>query len=491
MANMELKAVLTAEDKASPVIGGLGTSFTKLAGAFAVGQLAAQAFTKGMDSLIDVGKAGIKVASDMEQTKVAFDTMLGSAKLASQTLKQLSDFAASTPFTLPEVLAGAKQLAAYGFEAGDLTKQMKMLGDVASGLSIPMNELVYVYGTLRAQGRAYTRDLMQFAMRGIPIYDELAKVLNVSKDKIQDLVEAGKVGFPEIQKAFQNMTGEGGKFYNLMDKQSKTFGGTMSNLQDQLTRTLMGIMGISTQAETFGDVIAGGLFDRIRTAAQGALDYVNAHQQDIVNFIAKAIQSGIDWIINVAIPWVQVHWPAIKNSIESTKNAIDIIITAFTILKNIIYAVYFVVTLPIRVFGELVSTFYELKASIYDLETSFILLKRSINNSMSGIYDIITSPFKSAFNWVLDKIGQVRNTLSNLGGRISNFIPHFQQGGIMPYEGLAYLHAGERIIPAGMTNNNSMSVNIYGNINNQQGLSPDQVAQTINRQIDLSRMGAY
>ncbi len=147
-----------------------------------------------------------QVRGEFQQLEVAFSTMLGSKAEASKLMAEVVDTAAKTPFDLQGVANGAKQLLAYGSASKDVTNELKMLGNIASGLSIPLNDMVYLYGTTRTQGRMYTQDLKQFMGRGIPIADELAKILGTQKDKIQEMVSAGKIGFPEVQKALQNMT---------------------------------------------------------------------------------------------------------------------------------------------------------------------------------------------------------------------------------------------------------------------------------------------
>ncbi len=147
-----------------------------------------------------------QVRGEFQQLEVAFSTMLGSKEKADRLMAQVVDFAAKTPFDLQGVAGGTKQLLAYGSASEEVTEELKMLGNIASGLSIPLNDMVYLYGTTRTQGRMYTQDLKQFMGRGIPIADELAKILGTQKDKIQEMVSAGKIGFPEVQKALQNMT---------------------------------------------------------------------------------------------------------------------------------------------------------------------------------------------------------------------------------------------------------------------------------------------
>lgn len=160
--------------------------------------------------------------------------MLKSTDKAASLMKDLTRFAAETPFGLQSAASGAKQLLAYGSTADTVIKELTMLGDVAAGTDQQIGDLVYLYGTLRTQGRAYLMDIRQFAGRGIPIYDELAKVLNTSKDKVNDFVSAGKVGFKEVELAFKNMTAQGGLYGGLMEAQSKSIGGRMEALKDNI-----------------------------------------------------------------------------------------------------------------------------------------------------------------------------------------------------------------------------------------------------------------
>lgn len=193
---------------------------------FSVTQLAA--FTRQL----------ISVRGEFEKLEVAFKTMLGDAGKAETLMNQITEFAATTPFDLQGVANGAKQLLAYGSAAEDVTKELTMLGNIASGLSIPLNDIIYLYGTTRTQGRMYTMDLRQFMGRGIPLAEELAKQFGVTKDQVAELVTQGRVGFNEMSKALESMTSEGGKFYNLMDEQSKTLAGRMSNLGDSIQQMI-------------------------------------------------------------------------------------------------------------------------------------------------------------------------------------------------------------------------------------------------------------
>lgn len=171
---------------------------------------------------------------EFQQLEVAFTTLLQSKEKADALMSQMVELAAKTPFDLQGVANGARQLLAYGFAAEDVTDVLTRLGNVAAGLGLNLQDLTWLYGTTAVQGRLYTRDVMQFQSRGIDLAGELATQLGKTRAEISQMVTEGKIGFPEVQKAIENMTNEGGKFYNLMQEQSKTITGLISNLGDAI-----------------------------------------------------------------------------------------------------------------------------------------------------------------------------------------------------------------------------------------------------------------
>lgn len=196
---------------------------------------AAAAFGVGLSAKEFIAQS-VQIRGEFQKLEVAFTTMLGSTEKADALMQQLVRTAATTPFDLQGVANGAKSLLAYGVAAEDVNKTLIRLGDIAAGLSIPLGDLVYLYGTTMAQGRLYTADLNQFTGRGIPMIGELAKQFGVAESEVKSLVEAGKVGFPEVQKVIESLTNEGGKFGGLMEAQSKTIAGQISNIEDSISQ---------------------------------------------------------------------------------------------------------------------------------------------------------------------------------------------------------------------------------------------------------------
>lgn len=273
---------------------------SKIAGAFAVKELVSNI---------------VKVRGEFQQLEASFRTMLGSEEKATELMTQLLDTAAKTPFDLQSISNGARQLLAYGENVENVNDDLIRLGNIAAGLNQPLNDLIYLYGTTMTQGRLYTADYNQFVGRGIPLGRELASVLGVAESKVREMVEAGKVGFPEVQQALQNLTNEGGMFYNLMEEQSKTITGRISNIQDSISMMLNeighqseGIIGGSLDAvsylvdhyEQVGHVLVGlvGTYGAYKTAVM-AVTAMQALQTAGVGALTVAETLHYGWLVIV------------------------------------------------------------------------------------------------------------------------------------------------------------------------------------------------
>ena len=200
-----------------------------------------------------IGREIINVRGEFQQLGIAFETMLGSKAKADALMNEAVTFAAKTPFTLTDVATNIKQLMAMGIATEDVMGTMKSLGDVASGVSVPISRVAINYGQVATMGKLQGRELRDFAMAGIPLVDELAKNLGKAKNEILGMVEAGQIGFKDVERAFQTMAGEGGKFYNLMEKQNASVTGQISNLQDKI-QVMLNSIGKSNEGLIYGGI---------------------------------------------------------------------------------------------------------------------------------------------------------------------------------------------------------------------------------------------
>jgi len=181
----------------------------------------------------------IREAAKLEQIKVAFKTMLGSAGLAKETLAELFEFARVTPFEIPGVLGTARILLGMGSAAKELRPQLKMIGDIAAGLSVPLEQIAMSFGKVQAAGYLTGYELQNLRRAGVPLVRELSAILGKGREAVQHMVRTRKVSFDLFQQAFKNMTEAGGVFHNLMFEQAKTLLGIISNIKDAIRITAM------------------------------------------------------------------------------------------------------------------------------------------------------------------------------------------------------------------------------------------------------------
>jgi hypothetical protein len=240
----------------------------------------------------NVVKEGIDFNAFMETSSAAFGTMMKSVSGAKALMVDLFNYAVNSPLTFKDTVTASKQLMAYGFQVKELIPTINMLGTVGKATGVSLADMSYVYGTLKSQGRAYTRDLMQFAMRGIPIYEELSKVMGKPVQALQKLTETGKIGFKEVEKAFQNMTTGSGKFAGFFEEYMKTFEGKMSMLSD-LAQQASG-----TLTESLFNVLKKNVDDFIKILGNNK-EQISALGTDLGN-----LASGFFDIVKAVIPLV-------------------------------------------------------------------------------------------------------------------------------------------------------------------------------------------
>lgn len=415
--------VIRAVDKFSKNFNRASTGISKIGAVARLGVTAIGVFGIAM---VGLGVSTIKAAGDFEQTTIAFETMLGSAEEAQKLLKDLADFARKTPFTLKGVEKNSKLLLAMGIETEDLLPTLKALGDVAAGLSVPLERIALNFGQVKTQGKLTGRELRDFNIAGVPLLDEIARGIrdgsiameeqnvivrrggkafieqanlsNITKKEVAELVSAGKIGFAQVEQAFINMTSEGGRFFNLMEKQSQTALGKFSNLQDaiELTRREIGealLPIVSEMADTF-------------------------------------LEEGLP-ALKEMIPQFQEF---LKTVLEIAKDAMPIMITAM-------------------------ETFFPVLQTI----TEFV------RDMIKAFKDVLV---------LADRFGGFLGTTSVkafFGSK--RFVGSFQQGGVVPQTGMALVHKGESITPAGQ------SGGIVINIGTLQSISPEDTSRLLKEEL--------
>lgn len=296
MADRNLEIIIKAQDFATKEIKKLkdevkdlkkeswSTTSSMKSGFSEIKSLALQ--VAGAIGAIKIWTGIITLTNNLEQNTVAFETMLWSAEKAKILLEDLTTFASQTPFELTGIRQTAKQLLAFGFESQELIPTLKALWDVASGLSVPIEQVAYAYGQVRTANQLYWTELRQFMNAGVPLLAELADMFWVTETAMKSMVENGEIWFTDVQEAFKRMTSEGGKFFNLMEKQADTLGGRWSNLIDVISKT--------------GEAIWTAVLDDMKWVVSSILSFIETNYNAIVDF-------GADVATNIMSVWKTVY----------------------------------------------------------------------------------------------------------------------------------------------------------------------------------------
>lgn len=284
----------------------------------------------------------IQVGAQTEKTAVAFETFLGSAEKAKKVMMEVRDFAASTPFELPEVTEAAKQLLAAKIPADQLIPTIKMLGEIAAGADKPLSQLLFIYTQVKNQGRALGQDINQLFNAGLSMAD-LAQALGKSEKELgaaKGSAQGLQLSFEEVDKVLKSVTSEGGRFYGLMDKLGTTTAVKLSNLNDAFTKIYNSIYaGISPAIAAVLDIIVQTLdplgnnqaiWEDINKEAEAFKQYIQQNPQiakalnEVLTNGVKAALSAITASAKELLQYLQKNPKAIAEMIEGLKIALEV-----------------------------------------------------------------------------------------------------------------------------------------------------------------------
>ncbi|NEQ45585.1 MAG: tape measure protein [Leptolyngbya sp. SIOISBB] len=293
-----------------------------------------EAFSRATELIGQFITSTLEVGGAAEQANVAFTTILGSAEEAERVLGNLSDFAATTPFDLPGVRQAGQQLLAFGFTADELIPTLTAVGDVAAGTNQPFDELAEIYGKARTQGRLFAEDLNQFTGRGIPLVAALAEQFGVAESEVRELVRSGQVGFEQLEQAFFDLTAEGAQFGGLMEAQSRTIPGQISNIEDSFVRFQESVFNAFSPAVAGGLQTLSDIFEEIANNSAGLDAITDASERlrleleaspEIAERLGEAFAVLFDEAVNQIAGLIDgiTEFVSKENNIEAIANSIE------------------------------------------------------------------------------------------------------------------------------------------------------------------------
>lgn len=396
-----------------------GGSFKRFGGMVsgALGPIAMFAGAAGVGLL---AKSIISLGANMEQTRISFDVMLGSAEKGNALISQLQEFANVTPFTDAEVIKSARSLLAYNIEAEKILPTLRSLGDISSGVGKDkLPNLILAFGQVKAASRLTGMELRQFTEAGVPLLDLLSKQLQKPVRVIkEELIPAGDVSFKMVEDALKSATSEGGRFNGLMDRLSQTLGGRFSTLAGKLQ-----LIGIK-----IGESMTGGLTKFVNAGIK-VVDWFNSNLGNLRNVFAPIFEAlsplkGAIMELGEALGFTGTTGDFLAGVFNFIGNQIRRMTPYISAMVKVLTTVFSVVSSIVKVIREWISGNDWLVKGLKGIQGAILGVLTNVYKSMSsilgGLGDVIVGML------TLDK-GKITKGVSNLksglmdGSLIGNF----------------------------------------------------------------------
>lgn len=418
MADYTLSAKITGDSsKFSKALGNASSSASKFsssmqsvqAKAVAMGQVVGNIVTKIAGKMSQFSTAGIKYNATIEDYTTSFEVMTGSADKAADTVENLKKLGAATPFELTDLAETTKLLMNYGFTAEDAQDRLMMLGDISQGSADKMQRIATAYGQMSSAGKVSLEDVKQMIEAGFNPLQEISETTGESMSSLYDRISNGTISVDEITASMQRATSEGGKYFQSMEKQSQTFNGQMSTLQDNVSQIMGSLSGDISNA------LSGTLLPIANSALGGVVDKFNEGAT-----AGEAFKAGV----SNAVDSVSEKFPQLAEKIAEIKEKFSPLVekattTAQSIKDGFTTAFDTVLTKADEIQS---SPMFQMVQSYATM--AFDAVKTSASTTFSGIKADIEngiSPFDTAKNAVstfADEISQRFPQLSGVVGVI-------------------------------------------------------------------------
>lgn len=389
--------------------------------ALELGQKAMGALGMVIRAVGGIGRAMIEGNSVMERYETQMGVLLGGAEKAQSMMKDISDFAASTPFELPELADSARNLLSFGVAQEKILPTMKAIGDVSSGIGAPISEMAELFGKAKVQGTLFAEDINQLVGRGVPVIGEFAKQLGVTESEVKKLASEGKISFEMLEQAFVDLSSEGGKFAGMMEAQSQTFEGLMSTLKDNVAQLLR--------------EVGGPLFAAVKNIVDKLIKLLgSAEMQALIEKIGAAIAKVVEGVMPVAEALIPVMGalmevvaqllPPLADLVavlvEALKPIFAVIIDLVVQLAPVLGTLIGVVARVVRAFAPVLAVFAEflgellvplipLIVTLADLLVSLVPLYELLYPAIAAIIQVgtqmiaaVVTPLIDGIRWIIE-----------------------------------------------------------------------------------------
>ncbi len=360
-------------------------------------------------SLQGLGKV-FNWGAEMEQSRIAFQTLLQDVEKGNKLFKDVNYFANITPYTNTVLIRGAKTLLAFGVAGDNVMNSLKMLGSVATGNEERMDALTLAYAQTQAAGKLMGQDLLQYVNAGFNPLKVISEKTGKSLGQLRDEMQRGAISAEMVTWAFQQVTSEGGMFYNMIEKQSQTIAGKWSTLLGKIQFRLGGFVESNSKVFTglIDKLIAG--FERFATYLEKVFGWMERNKETV-----KLFGYVLLGVVSYYTLWTAAQWAL---NVAMAANPIGIVVVAIgALVGGIIWAWnkfegFRKVVLGLWGVVKLVFSYWVmyLKALVWPITTLWNKLEGFRRFLKEGLWETV----KTVFNWIADKVKNVFGMFWNL-----------------------------------------------------------------------------
>lgn len=346
---------------------------------------------------------GVKLAADMEQAAIGFETMLGSAEEADAFLRELAEFSAKTPFEFQGVVDGARRLMAMGFAAEDVLPTLTNVGDAVSAMgggTAMIDAVTRALGQMNAKGTVSAQEMLQLAEAGIPAWEMLAEKIGVTIPEAMKLVENRAVEASTFFAAFEE--GVATRFGGAMEKQSKTLSGQFSTLKDTIGLALAGAAAplvegltnvlpkattmLSSFAENVGPTLEAGMA-KIGPTVSAAFEALPGVLSGMVEFLSPLV-AAFRGLFDQMVSTVKTVATAFIDGLGGNSEAQESLMVIGVFLRDVLIVVIKALGMAIQLLTPVLKVFAGALGDIVGWIADVISWLRGLDDAFKGLLDI-------------------------------------------------------------------------------------------------------
>lgn len=175
-------------------------------------------------AMLGIGKSIIGVAADVEQTRVAFETLLKSPEQAGALMEWMTKFSLQTPLTRAQIQDTAQQLIAFGHSAEQAKTGVIAITEATSALGIDAQRVMTLtksLGQIYSSEKVRETEFNELRLQGVKVNELLAKAVNEGKLKLDGYaagVQRAGGATKEATKAYQKASEDLGLLSKKLEK---------------------------------------------------------------------------------------------------------------------------------------------------------------------------------------------------------------------------------------------------------------------------------